>query len=274
MIKILLKKSLLVENAKHELEKVDSEAKGKKKQIIIELAKSMEGKVREEDISKEIIHHLHDQPIPDIFIRECFPEKYKQKYRVKIAKKQKKQRKEHKVIDKLEVLPSLNQEVKEIEDKDEKKKVMLVNVDGSTSIQNGEDSESYVSGNPIETSAYPQQYSKKSFQKKKNDEEIKEYSDYKEPLSENLELKEDEKPSQMIVSENKDSDDDNNMVSKSDNVNFEFSIPFGKIHDRLIPLKSKLLETAPIWFHGIVNKKTGKVVHSDFGRIGEINDER
>ncbi len=170
----------------------------------------------------------------------------------------------------------LNSETEE-EEKDKKKQVVLVNVDGSTSIQNDDDneleseSESQITGNPIEASAYPQQYSQRSFQeeKKNDEEEIKEYSDCKGPLLENFDLNEDEKPNQMIVPENKDLQDNNNTVTNNDKLDFEFSMLFGEIHERITSLNSKLRDSALIWFHGTVNKKTGNVTYWNFGRLDQ-----
>jgi len=81
--------SLLFEDAREELHKEDARSKDKKKQIITDLAKSLEEKnVATDTISVEIVNQLRGQ-VSERFIRECLPEKYKQKIRVDNAKKAK-----------------------------------------------------------------------------------------------------------------------------------------------------------------------------------------
>jgi hypothetical protein len=46
--------------AKEKLEKVDADANKQKSEIIRDLAKSLEGKVREDQIAAEIVHQLVD----------------------------------------------------------------------------------------------------------------------------------------------------------------------------------------------------------------------
>ncbi len=266
---------LLVEAAKQKLEKIDSEVKGKKKPIIIELAKSFGGKIKDEDISKEIVHHLSDQ-VSERFIRECLPEKYKQKYRVKNAKKQK-QKKDIKIDEKLAVPPTpLNPEIRieeenEEENKGEKKQMMLVSANGNISIQNDGNSESdsslesQLENNSFKASVYRQQLQSLQEEKKEDEEEL---SNYKELQSENLALNEDDdKPSQLVIAENKEvSEDKNDIATDNDNLDFEFSMQFGKIREYMKPLYSKLGDTGPVWFQGTINKKTAKVVYSNLGR--------
>gem|GEM_PF-2868035 len=264
--------SKLFEDAEHELEKVDSEAKGKKQQIILNLAEKLTGKISTDTICIEIVNQLHSQ-VSERFIRECLPEKYKQKFRVKNAKKQKKQRKEHKVISKLAGVTPLNQEVKEDEDEDEKKQVMLVNAGGSTDLQNDDsdelnsDSEHDVTSNSFKIPVYSQQ--PQSFQ-----EEVKEDDgvlNYEELQSEKLNLNEDDNPSQVVGNLNKLPENRNNTDTNNDDMNFEYSTSFGEIRERIEPLFSKLKDTAQISIHGIINKKTGKVGYLKFGIMVEDN---
>ncbi len=279
--------SSLVEDAKHKLEEVNSETKGKieeidakakvkKKDIIIELAKSLEGKIRDKEICKEIIHHLPE--VSERFIRECLPEKYKQKHRVKNAKKQK-QNKAIKEDEKLAaIIPRkipLNSEIEE-EEEDKKKQVMLVNVDGSTSIQNDDDdseleseSENQVTGNPFKVPDYHQQ---QSFKQEKNDhKELKENSNFKGALSssENQNTKDDQNLDQPIYNnENRSTTENKNNISSNINIkNFEFSMKVRTIREYIMYRFSTLGDNGSIWFSGKLDVKTGKVVFSNLGRL-------
>jgi hypothetical protein len=81
-----------------------------------------------------IVHEL-DGIVSERFIRQCLPEKYKQKHRVKNAKKQKK-KKAIKGEEKLAAIPQLNQEeIEEQEAQEEKnKKIVLVAANDGSSI--------------------------------------------------------------------------------------------------------------------------------------------
>ena len=84
--------SPLFDNAREKLDKTDKLAKETKKQIIIDLAKNLEGKIPTDTISMEIVNQLRGQ-VSERFIHECLDEKYKQKVRVDNARKQKQQKK-------------------------------------------------------------------------------------------------------------------------------------------------------------------------------------
>ncbi len=79
----------LFENAKNDLLKIEWETRRKKKEIILKLASSLEGKIQEDMIAREIIDELKDIA-SESFILQCLPEKYKQKYQVNDARKQRK----------------------------------------------------------------------------------------------------------------------------------------------------------------------------------------
>jgi hypothetical protein len=131
--------SSLFQDAVVKLDKVDTQAKESKKQIIIDLAKNLEGKIPTDTISIEIINQLRGQ-VSERFIRECLDEKYKQKVRVENARKQKyqiRQEEEDKASGKLAAVTPLNQEVEE----DENKKVIIIDTDGRISLQDDEEQE-------------------------------------------------------------------------------------------------------------------------------------
>ena len=82
-------KSLLFYDAIIKLEKIDIRAKKEKKQITIELAKDLDGKIRTDTISIEIVNQLRGK-VSERFVHNYLEEKYKQKRQVENARKQKK----------------------------------------------------------------------------------------------------------------------------------------------------------------------------------------
>jgi hypothetical protein len=120
--------SLLFEGAREELRKEDARSKDEKKQIITDLAKSLEEKkITTDTISVEIVNQLRGQ-VSERFIRECLPEKYKQKVRVDNAKKQQKGRQKER---NLAAVTPLNQVIQEDE---EGKEAVIIDVDGRLSL--------------------------------------------------------------------------------------------------------------------------------------------
>src|SRR3954464_6430229 len=83
----------LFDDARKELAKVDENAKELKKDIVKNLAKKLEGRIPTDTISIEIVNQLRGS-VSERFVRECLPEKYKQKHKIENAKKQKKQKQE------------------------------------------------------------------------------------------------------------------------------------------------------------------------------------
>ncbi|MGA7043859.1 MAG: hypothetical protein WBY71_09345, partial [Nitrososphaeraceae archaeon] len=80
--------SLLFEDAKAKLDKIDTQTQKEKKQIVKDLAKDLEGQIPTDTISIEIVTQLHGK-VSERFIHECLDEKYKQQHRIENAKKQK-----------------------------------------------------------------------------------------------------------------------------------------------------------------------------------------
>jgi hypothetical protein len=80
--------SLCFQAAITKLDRVDADAKEKKTQIVKDLAKDLEGKIRTDSICNEIVHQLHSK-VSERLIRRCLDEKYKETHRVKNARKQK-----------------------------------------------------------------------------------------------------------------------------------------------------------------------------------------
>jgi hypothetical protein len=80
--------TLCFQTAREKLDRVDADAKEKKTQIVKDLAKDLEGKIRTDSICNEIVHQLHSK-VSERLIRRCLDEKYKETHRVKNARKQK-----------------------------------------------------------------------------------------------------------------------------------------------------------------------------------------
>ena len=117
----------LFEEARQELAKVDENAKELKKDIVNKLAKKLEEKIRIDTICIEIVTQLHGD-VSERFIRECLPEKYKQKHKVENAKKQK--RKQREEYNNLAAETPLDN-----------KEVIIVDADGRTSLFQEEEDE-------------------------------------------------------------------------------------------------------------------------------------
>lgn len=292
----------LFNDARDELQKVDFDANETKKQIITKLAKDLEGKIPEETISVEIVSQLHDQ-ISERFIRECLPEKYKQKYRVKNAKKQKKKSKQEE--SKLAVLPPLNQQQHQQEDQniktDEKeeqqknKGYIITVVDGRSYIQLDDDNDkeqSTASSDDYltledksfnQTSYQPQQEQEQEQQlKEQNDHDLKESSSSKELDDETHgQIDAPENSSELITAtENIASQStstskyDNEADTPNDILPFEFSIIYRELRYHLTPLYSKIGDHGKVWFCGKINKKTGLVISTNLGRISQQQQQQ
>ena len=67
-----------------------------------------------------------------------------------------------------------------------------------------------------------------------------------------------------------------NLEKSSDNglngplLGFEFCLKFKEIQQRMALLFNRIGENGDIWFHGKINKNSGKVVEANFGRIERI----
>jgi hypothetical protein len=81
--------SFCFQSAIKKLDRVDANVEKKKKQIVQDLAKSLEGKIPTDRIATEITHQLHGK-VSERLVDGCLDEKYKQKHRVENARKRKK----------------------------------------------------------------------------------------------------------------------------------------------------------------------------------------
>jgi hypothetical protein len=138
--------SSLFAEARDKLREIDQERDKKKKEAAVELTKSLEGKFQIDIICKEIVDRLNGTASKSL-IRECLPEKYKQGYQVKKAKRQKKNHNKEINLAPLLVLNKdeysrVDVEAKEKqEEKQENKGVILVGIGGREYRQREKDEE-------------------------------------------------------------------------------------------------------------------------------------
>jgi hypothetical protein len=78
--------SACFEAAIKKLDKVESDSKKKKSEIVQELARDLDGKMPTDEIAAEIVHQLRGR-VSERRIYECLDHKYKKKYRVENARK-------------------------------------------------------------------------------------------------------------------------------------------------------------------------------------------
>jgi hypothetical protein len=258
--------SLLFEDAKVKLDKIDAQKQKEKKQIIIQLAKDLEGKIPTDIISIEIVNQLRGK-VSERFIHNCLEEKYKQKRRVENARKQKKQ--ESVEEENLAVISPLNQEAKN--------KEIMVDVDGRSVEEDLETSPT------IDDSTTDSTFAKASSHEqgltKQLNHDLKECSSCGKLYSENLELKEAlEKATRSITADNMISasslstsqptscTDNNHAVD--DILEFEFPLLVEDVRKYIVAINSKTTDGRNAWFSGRIDKKTGRVVSARTGKIG------
>jgi hypothetical protein len=113
--------SSLFNDARDKLDGINKEAKKEKKQVIIQLAKDLDGKIPTDTISIEIVNQLRGK-VSERFIRKCLDEKYKQNHRAENARKQRKRQQQVCNENHLAALVPPNQEAE--------KEVITIDVDG------------------------------------------------------------------------------------------------------------------------------------------------
>lgn len=118
--------SALFNNAREKIKVVENNSVHQKKQIIIELAKSLEGRIVTNTICIEIKHQLCGVGVSDRHIEECLEEKYKQAHRVRNASKRNRSKSES--IQQMEnsaAIPRLNQQEDDLMEIDEEEKIAM-----------------------------------------------------------------------------------------------------------------------------------------------------
>lgn len=262
--------SLLVEDAIGKLDKVDAQAKDQKRQIVVDLAKSLEGKIPTDTICMNMVDQLHGR-VSERFIRECLEEKYKQKIRVDNARKQKRQP-ESIVDNNLAVIPPLNAVV-------ETDEITILELDDPMPPSNNDDEDKKSTTSVIDASTADISIVESSYQlqeqeklKYQNNSKINECSSCKDLYYKNLELEEAlEKSNQMITADKLASVDTYGIVEDTDNqiLRFEFPIKFDDVRRNMAILIPNTGINGNIWFCGEINKNTGKVVSSRIGRLSQ-----
>ena len=271
----------LFDDARKEIAKVDENANELKKNIVIKLAKKLEENIRLDTICIEIVIQLQGQ-VSGRFIRECLPEKYKQKHKIENAKKQKKQKQEE------------NNNLAAVTPLDNKE-VIIVDTDGRSSSflqRDDEDSSKTESDDSIDNKTFTQ--SSSSSQQQIEQEHQTEYHDgnidnkSKDPYYneiKNQDLKQDDpldKPITITDISNKEivTEEEEEAITYKpsydndiDILPFEFSWPFRELRNYSAPLHSKIGDNGRVWFSGKINKNTGKVISQHFGRLNQLDQQ-
>jgi hypothetical protein len=285
----------LFEDARDKLESIEASSKKQKRQIVVELAKSLEGKIATESICADIVSQLHGQ-VSAGFIRECLDEKYKQKHRVANARKQHKQRKGQQQkpgsSEDLAKVTTLNQEDDKV-----KKELIILDVDGRAMPQENKDEQndevedgkqSSIPGAPSTAkhgsltelqSPYPQEQ-----QQEQEEREGTYNNDYP---NNNHGLEDDEVDAEpekeFEVSLQPDGQDGTADISaqnnkpnelKGDVMDFEFHMLYGRVSKYMAPLFQKIGDGGKVWFCGKIDKNTGKVISSSLGRLSQQQEKQ
>ncbi len=265
----------LFEDARDELEKIDANAERQKKEIVIDLAKDLEGKIPTDTICMEIINQLRGQ-VKERTVRACLDEKYKQKSQSENAKKQnRQQQQEVGSSDGSAASMPPNQET-------ENKKAIILGVDGQAILQEEERDEQDDEGEDEEQSAVTTEPSitKDGVQKNHRQEQQEEPEDFKYSYD-YLNMKgpslEDLEPEGKIEKPIQSTDQDetageyihNNKPHEpeGDILEFEFYMLYGNIRKYMVPLFQKIGDSGKVWIKGKIDRRTGKVVDVGFGKI-------
>jgi len=271
----------LFDDARRKLDTVEKESKDKKKQIVVDLAKNLEGKIPTDTIAIEIVNQLRGS-VSERFVRECLPEKYKQKHKVENAKKQKK----------------LNQEENNnlaAETPLDNKEVIIVDADGSmtsTFFKEDEDDQpsKTATDDPIDDKTFTRPSSSSQqleqehnikYDDSHSDNKIKDL-DHNEFNNQNL-IQDNilDKPSQLTDFSSKEIITEEEAITykpsydnDTDTLPFEYSKSYKEIRNYLTPLYSKIGDNGRIWFSGRINKNTGEVISHNFGRLNQQQRRR
>jgi hypothetical protein len=282
----------LFEDARDKLESIEASSKKQKRQIVVELAKSLEGKIATESICADIVSQLHGQ-VSAGFIRECLDEKYKQKHRLANARKQQKmqrkgQQHEPGSTEDLAKVTTLNQEDDKV-----KKELIILDVGGRAVPQENKD-EQNDEAEDDEQSSIPgasstakhgslteeQSHHSQEHQQQQQEEQGDAYNHDSPNNSPCLEDDEgDAEPEEEFeVSLQPDGQDGTDDISaqnnkpnelKGDVMDFEFHMLYGRVSKYMAPLFQKIGDGGKVWFCGKIDKKTGKVISSSLGRLSQ-----
>jgi hypothetical protein len=259
--------SLLFEDAKAKLDKIDALTQKEKKQIVKDLANNLEGKIPTDTISIEIVNQLRGR-VSERFIHECLDEKYKQKHLVDNAKKQKRQQDRQDGNENLAALPPLNQEARNKE----------VDSDGRSVKEKNQVPSKTVNTSITDSTFHTRASSQRLELKKQANDDLKECSSCKELCFENLELKEALEKATPLVTADKvftasslsTSIHDNHQEVADDFLEVEFALLFRDVREYLASLSTEIDDgSSKVWFSCKIDKKSDHVISAKTGRIDQ-----
>jgi hypothetical protein len=240
--------SSLFENARIELDAIEELSQKEKKQVIMDLAKNLEGMIPTDTICLEIVTQLRGK-VSGRFIREILEDKYKQKYRANNAKKQQKIGEQAN----LAALTPLNHE-------DVRNKEIAVIQD-----THGRSTE--------ETKLTPEPSQSISDVFNDNNWNSAECPSCKQLLFENRELREAlEKASKLTTADNMHAataalDRIHEHDVECDILDFEFCLSKKRILDGWEEPYVELSDgDLDVWFSGEIDRRDGRVISADIGR--------
>jgi len=267
--------SWLFENARVKLEKIKANIDQQKKQVVRDLAKSLEGKIATDTICIEITNQLRGK-VSDSFVRQCLDDKYKQSHRAENAKKQNKKQpivEDKDDIEELATLTSLNQEPK-------KDRIILVESTGQALIHgDGECNADYERPHleiqdipreedgvpPSQKLLSPKEHEPK-LERKNDNRDIKECPGCQELYAKVIELTDALKKATQFVTVDKTTYL-HEPCETVDVLQFEYRMVFDKLQRYLAALFPKIGSHGDVWLNGQIDKMTGKVISSDVGRL-------
>jgi hypothetical protein len=272
--------TMLFEEARDKLAKVEANAIKQKSQIVADLAKSLEEKkIPLDTICMEIINQLRGQ-VSATFIRQYLQEKYKQKTRVENAKKKQKQKPgiESKTDEKLATVTLLNKE-----DNDNKKKVMVAEIGGSgPTLIHEDDEDSEDEQAPMYSESDNTKVTEAPISQQLQQEQPSIFEPEASPQDQHLDrVGPDGTPedsSQMVAaggttvsaaSPNYNSISDKPDIDDGYILPFEISFLCSDIRRQMIPLYKKNGDNEKLWFSISIDIRTRKVVSWNIGRIGQ-----
>jgi hypothetical protein len=264
--------SSLFEDAREKLDKIGVQATESKKQIVIDLAKTLEEKIPIDTIAMKIVKQLRKR-VSRRFIHQCLDEKYKQKGRVKNAKTQKNHSKKNKVIGKLAAVTPPNPAVEDGE-REEKKEDIIIDTNGRISIKEKDKSLTTIDLSAItDKTIVPVPYQQEHSLKEKTNPGLEECSSCNDLRDENRELKEALEKSSQFATADKilpvsatatyDIDKGNDILP------FEFSTHYKELQNHMVLQFRNSGNRGKVWFNGKINIKTREVISTNIGRIEE-----
>jgi hypothetical protein len=263
----------IFEEARNNLTKVEAESSLKKKQIVVNLAKEIEGKIPMDTICIEIVNQLRGK-VSERFIRECLDEKYKQKTRVNNAKKQMKQAEilaEQPPLNDKQVIfvdamnGSITQKESDTDDQDDDIENRLSSSDGKNLSKREKTDSTSISlgiGQGREIQITDNQLNSNLEGKCPHCKELKDRND---DLVDALQkLNQYANADNLIRSKGKYDGESPVTI-----LPFELHWSFKEIREYMAPLFPKGGDPQQVWFNGKIDVETGKIVSSGFGKISE-----